>query len=484
MSTYTVSQIALPPNAAQDGTGTHFAGNWVVDPSTVAGSGLLAFTGLEVEVTTMLFAIADKVVPNWFGVAVPFGISDFTRANLFFHPTPAQAGYNDSDYPGKTGLWPNLFYYMDRLGYQIDGARRNQVLIMPFLTEAAKDTGILPANWRDILTQILVLVRQVFDPSDSAPLALSQLVVSSYSAGIVYSDNFRRTATSLGSLLSEVWDLDGRYSTYRTISEALHSTALVRAIKYDQVPSADTSIFHVPVPRWANYVDKPTSGGDVHGLIRDFMFLHACSITDVGALIPGPAAGTAATHTATGTATATHSATASASTAGTHTATATHSATLTSTGAATTGTTTGTHSATAGGTASGSATHAGTSSLTAGTATHAGTATQSGSGTGPAIVPPARPPQVPAFPPAPPSLPPRAPAPIAPAPSAPCMLYPGAAAPCTPPPPVAPASHHPSPRHAACCTVAVPALVGSTAATAQAAQTALAAIAALSRKRR
>ena len=49
-----------------------------------------------------------NVVPNWFGVAVPDGLTDFTRPNIFFHPTPGQAGYNDNDYPTKAGLWPTL----------------------------------------------------------------------------------------------------------------------------------------------------------------------------------------------------------------------------------------------------------------------------------------------------------------------------------------------------------------------------------------
>jgi hypothetical protein len=120
------------------GTGTHVATIWVVDSASVPGSSSLAFSGLDVEVTTMLFAIADAVVPNWFGVALPRGISDFTRPHLFFHPTPAQAGCVDGDYQSKGGKWPELFYYMERLGYQLDGGRRNQALVIPFMTEGAE----------------------------------------------------------------------------------------------------------------------------------------------------------------------------------------------------------------------------------------------------------------------------------------------------------------------------------------------------------
>src|SRR5215472_14561633 len=113
MSLYTVTSIPLAaiPNV-HDGTGTHQRPNWLVVPASVPGSGNLQFIGQWMQVTTMLFQISDNVVPNWFGVAIPNGIQDYTKANIFFHPMPAQAGYKDSDYPTKAGIWPQLFYYM------------------------------------------------------------------------------------------------------------------------------------------------------------------------------------------------------------------------------------------------------------------------------------------------------------------------------------------------------------------------------------
>jgi hypothetical protein len=319
---YTVTEttLAAVPKVHQ-GTGTHRATNWVVNPTTVPGSGLMTFSGLDGQVTTKLFAIADAVVPNWFGVALPAGLSDFTRPHIFFHPTPGQAGYLDGDYWKKSGKWPELFYYMERLGYQLDGAQRNQVLIMPFMTEEAKNGGILPANWQSIVTQILRRVRADVLPSATSTLKIRQLVVSSFSAGIIYSDNFRRTGANVASALAEVWDFDGRYSSYHAISEALHSTAKVQAIKYDQVTSSDPSAYHVPLPRWQKLADPPTSSNEVHGLIRDFMFLDAASVSHVGSIIDTAAATSADTGTATQTATARVSGTASASTTGSATVT-------------------------------------------------------------------------------------------------------------------------------------------------------------------
>ncbi|MBV9197287.1 MAG: hypothetical protein JO168_24390 [Solirubrobacterales bacterium] len=91
MTNFTLTPITLAsvPDV-HSGTGTFQSNNWLVAAASVPPPGNLAFFGKTVNVTTMLFQIADAVVPNWFGVAVPPGITDFTNVNLFFHPTPAQ----------------------------------------------------------------------------------------------------------------------------------------------------------------------------------------------------------------------------------------------------------------------------------------------------------------------------------------------------------------------------------------------------------
>ena len=298
MSGYPVTQVSLGAiPGVHNGTGTWHDSLWVVVPGSVPPPGPLAFAGEPLQVTTMLFAIPDNVVPNWFAVAVPAGITEFGDAHIFFHPTPAQAGYLDSDYPAKAGKWPELFYYAERLGYQLDGAARNQVLIMPFLTEGAKDTGILPGHWQQITADILTSVRDTVTGAAGPPVEAGNVAVSSFSAGIIYSDSFRRLATGLAPVLAEVWDLDGNFSSYRGLSQALRASAGCRVIQYDQIPSNDLTSFHVPLPRWARYVAPPTTAIQVHGLIRDFMFLHGASISDVGGVIEPPGTGTA-THTA------------------------------------------------------------------------------------------------------------------------------------------------------------------------------------------
>ena len=287
MSLYTLSQIPLAPiPGVHNGTGhQHDPGHATVVPESVPGSGLLQFTGLDVSITTILFAVNANVVPNWIGVAVPDGLTDFTRPNLFFHPTPAQAGYSDADYPTKAGLWPKLFYYMERLGYQIAGSGRGQVVVMPFLTEAATSSWILPANWQDIITDILISASALLRPGQAAP-AIAQIVVSSFSSGILYSHAFRAATAGLPPLLGEIWDFDGSISSVSQYSNDLRHGQSVPVVQYDQNAALGASSTHVPASRWAGYYDPaavPKTVAAVHPLIRDFMFLHAGTVSSVGA---------------------------------------------------------------------------------------------------------------------------------------------------------------------------------------------------------
>jgi hypothetical protein len=105
MSLYAVVSLQLAPvSPLHNGSGQqHDPARVTVNPDSVPGATPLRFVGMDVGVTTLLFAIEENVVPNWFGVAVPDGVTDFSNANIFFHPTPRQAGYNDADYSTKGG---------------------------------------------------------------------------------------------------------------------------------------------------------------------------------------------------------------------------------------------------------------------------------------------------------------------------------------------------------------------------------------------
>jgi hypothetical protein len=172
---------------------------------------------------------------------------------------------------------------MERLGYQLDaantvGASPVQIIIMPFLTEARTDTGILAARWLEITTQILTAVRSAVQGSQG-PVDVSGVVVSSFSAGYIYSENFRLRSGNLGPLMTQVWDFDG---FPKQDSSNLHSTTSYTAVKYDNATNEPGSI-HLPSPRWSQYPSPapaypPEDPNDpllIHHRIRDFMLLHA-----------------------------------------------------------------------------------------------------------------------------------------------------------------------------------------------------------------
>jgi hypothetical protein len=155
----------------------------LLDATTVSGSGAFAYLRDDVSFATLLYELVDlqnnavdgnQFSPNWFGVAVPDGITDFTNVVIYFHPTPGQAGYFDADYASKTNGgspthsdWKDLLGYVDRLASQLAGAVKdtqatpNQIVIVPIMRNSNRDggtaatAGILPRQWYYIVNDIL-----------------------------------------------------------------------------------------------------------------------------------------------------------------------------------------------------------------------------------------------------------------------------------------------------------------------------------------
>lgn len=292
----------------------------LVDPASLFDTatmtpvnGPLTFVSRAVHVTTFLYEIEDEVAPNWFGVAVADGISDFTRPTIFFHPNPDPAGYKDGpqskiyygkrdpDAPGLTDderdkrrHWHKLFEYVDRLGQQLAGAvsfgaSPNQIVIVPFLPASIISTcGILPAHWKPIVTDICGDIRQKLT-GVGGTLALTNVAVAGYSFGYTWSKTFRDRAQIaapgvLSGLMKQVWAFDGDQSALVSVAGQF------RAIKYDQSGAANTSLtnVHTGIGRWGSLPDPMPdeepgllARNDVHHLIRDFLFLDAAMKRDI-----------------------------------------------------------------------------------------------------------------------------------------------------------------------------------------------------------
>jgi hypothetical protein len=321
---FTVRNIPLPAvEGHHKGTGSHTVQKLLVKPDSLvdpitgaAVSGQLEFESVNVHLTTMLYELDPPDVPNWFGVAIPDGVTDFTRPTIYFHPSPAGIyvdGFQNKTYLGMTnpdepGLsdterdnrrdWWNLFEYVDRLGHQLAGAVHfgatpNQILIFPFLASSViTSAGILPKHWLPIVSDILGDVRQRI-AGIGGPLTVSNVAVAGFSFGHTAANAFRsgakgQTPDLLSGVMKQVWGFDGAPS-----QDDLKSVpGKFKAIKYDQSSAANTVVtnVHLSAARWTQYPDPPPAEepdlkprSDLHHLIRDFMFLDASMKRDIPA---------------------------------------------------------------------------------------------------------------------------------------------------------------------------------------------------------
>jgi hypothetical protein len=101
------------------------------------------------EIHELLFEVRRAGSVFWVGVAVPKGTTDFTRAQVFFHPTVIQAGQTiaaDADYGDFKGGWKDVAHYIPDQGGQLAYAERRLPLIVPFTTMAAVQSSPRAAN--------------------------------------------------------------------------------------------------------------------------------------------------------------------------------------------------------------------------------------------------------------------------------------------------------------------------------------------------
>ncbi|NJM52579.1 MAG: hypothetical protein HC846_03750 [Blastocatellia bacterium] len=129
---------------------------WSPVESSLASEMQFRWTGVSGSGDVFFFELDEDVVPNWFGVLIPTGTKNFKHIHIFFHPTPAQAGYRDANYKSKAG-WKGVFHYLtDDMAAQFCAAQTGQVLIMPLMTQgAASNCGIFPQRWESIVSQML-----------------------------------------------------------------------------------------------------------------------------------------------------------------------------------------------------------------------------------------------------------------------------------------------------------------------------------------
>jgi hypothetical protein len=256
---------------------------WAPDHHSLVTDFVFQWVGVAGRGSIHYFQFDATVVPRWLGVLVPEGTTEFDRVHLFFHPTPAQAGYVDAEYH-SLGRWRGIFHYLsDDMGVQFCAAQAGRVLVMPLFTQGSSgDCGVFPQRWPEVLGCILGRISHGVD--SGAPFQrVTDVVVSSFSSGITYSHEFRSRA-NLAGRLAGVIDFDGVISTYSALSQSLTGPA-GRVVKVQQsaattatVPAlAAANVFPVPQPRWGGPwagIFDPNPGTavlQIHGVIPKTM---------------------------------------------------------------------------------------------------------------------------------------------------------------------------------------------------------------------
>jgi hypothetical protein len=215
-----INQIISPDGADKLSAGGHWTG------------GLLQEVSQTGRISEFLFEMRKDGGIYWIGAAVPEGTSDFSKVQVYFHPTVDQRQRDghvvhhakESDYPTFSGGWSgSLERYVAMQGGQLAGVRQT-TLIVPFMTMSAF-SGRAPAYMfatrpRDTLDLIMTTVRDVMAPWGTGPggrqapldgttgVRVSQIGVSSFSSGIGAMRLFIRTFGH-DRLIKETTDFDG-----------------------------------------------------------------------------------------------------------------------------------------------------------------------------------------------------------------------------------------------------------------------------------
>ncbi|HME23730.1 MAG TPA: hypothetical protein VKI44_20790 [Acetobacteraceae bacterium] len=138
------------------------------------------------------------------------------------------------------------------------------------------DVGVLKDAWLEIVTTLLRTAAGSL-PGASHGEDLTDMVISSFSFGIKYSDTARTQMRQVKDKLAEVWDFDGIWSrTDGFLSAVLTTNREYKVIKYGQNPSPGYT--SIAADRWRT-MGVPA---DIHGIAVSNFWLNACIRSGVG----------------------------------------------------------------------------------------------------------------------------------------------------------------------------------------------------------
>jgi hypothetical protein len=240
----------------------------------------------EMLLTTTIHELLFKVTKNgavfWVGAAVPFGTTDFTKIQVFFHPTVVQGNRVhafDTDYHNFTGGWSGtLQRYIALQGGQLAGARRVPMLV-PFTTMAAIAPGstnnMFTVDPVETLSNITAAIQSTLIPVPFLPPPdLTAVGVTSFSSGIHAMREFIKAMKPSG-LVREVIDFDSPFIIGQPAELTLSPGAVSSC--YTQVPRANPPQGYRFMPR-ESFANLTSFNRDPHACIG-FMMYHTAMLT-------------------------------------------------------------------------------------------------------------------------------------------------------------------------------------------------------------
>jgi hypothetical protein len=247
---------------------------------------------LSTNIHELLFRVEKDSTVFWVGAAVPFGTVDFTKAQIFFHPTVVQAGVvraADVDYPEFKNGWPNVMQrYTEMEGCQVAGARLTTLLV-PFTTMGALSSiskNMFSNDPVGTLNAVMAAVKDAVAPFNPGSTDLASIGVTSFSSGITAMRLFIKSLSPTG-IVREVTDLDSPYIVSEPKTLTASPGAVSRCYTQHNLISPPLGWLTLPAPGFASvpsYPAPPASpdplGAHAHACIG-FMMYYSAILTSV-----------------------------------------------------------------------------------------------------------------------------------------------------------------------------------------------------------
>ena len=153
---------------------------------------------------------------KWFGVLFNAvgGTAQFGSVpHIYFTPHPSQGGYLDPGYDSFTS-WHKLWHdYTQAPGRQIVTAGKDQVLVVPFYTNAQHRGGLgdFLSNWKETVTTVVTAAIDSIDPTALRNrFEFDELYSTSFSDGWIPHRQFHTEGLGVQQITTRVIDLDGQ----------------------------------------------------------------------------------------------------------------------------------------------------------------------------------------------------------------------------------------------------------------------------------